>query len=423
LVGLLTLAVVLWILAPWVVPIIVPGFPPSTTELTIHLTRIMLLSPILLALGAVVSAILHTEGRFAAAAIAPVVYNVAIIAAALLLAPRMGIDGLAIGVVLGSLSHVLVQLPSLRGWFRYSPSVNLRDAATRQSLALMVPRAIGLGAAQITFVVNVALATLVGVGAVTAYTYAFTTLQIPLGVVGFPLGVVLLPSMSRALAMDDLGEFGRLLVGALRLLLWITIFVALVGMVLRVPTVELLYGGGFGPTAIQLTADTLLVFLIGLPAHSLNVILARGFYSAKDTLTPVLIALLSVVVNVVVSLLTVNRFGLSGLALGIALGGWTETVVLTAILWRRTRAFDVRPIVEAGLAYLAGAAVAALLAAGMLAVTNGIWSTGTPRLAALFQLVLASAVAGAGYLLYSRLVRLPELPRAIGLFRSALHRG
>jgi putative peptidoglycan lipid II flippase len=423
LVALLVASIAFAVLAPWIVPLMVPRFTPENIELTIHLTRIMLLSPILLGLGAVVSAVLNTQGRFAAAALAPVSYNLCIIAAAVLLAPSMGIDALAIGVVVGALAHVLVQVPALRGWFRYLPGVDLRDPAARQSMVLMLPRAIGLGASQITFVVNVALATFVGVGAVTAYTYAFTTLQIPLGVVGFPLGIVLLPPMSRALATGDAADFGRMVTAALRLVLWTTIFFALVGIVVRNQTVETLYGGGFSPAAITLTADTLLVFLIGLPAHTLNVILARGFYSAKDTSTPVLVALLSVAVNVTVSILAIGPLGVPGLALGIALGGWVEAAILTAILWRRTHAFAVRLIGEAAALSLGGGLIAAGLAFVTLVAVEPVRLADTPRISALAELVLASLTAGAGYLLYSRLVRLPELPRALGLLRSALHRG
>jgi putative peptidoglycan lipid II flippase len=229
--------------------------------------------------------------------------------------------------------------------------------------------------------------------------------------------------MSRALASGDTAEFGRMVSASLRLVLWTTIFFALVGIVVRTETVEALYGGGFSPAAIAETAGTLLVFLIGLPAHALNVILARGFYSAKDTRTPVLVALLSVVASVVVSLLAYGPLGIPGLALGIALGGWIEAAILTTILWRRTHAFEIRPVLEAAAWSLGGGVIAAALAFATLTAVDPLRLADTPRIAALFELVLATVAAGAGYLLYSRLVRLPELPRALGLLRSALHRG
>ncbi len=119
----------------------------------------MLLGPIFLALGSVATSLLNAQGRFAAAALAPIVYNLAIIGAAVLLAPSMGVTGLAIGVVAGSIGHLLVQLPAvLRLGFRYTRRIDLADPQARKALALMAPRAIGLGATQITFVVVTSIA-------------------------------------------------------------------------------------------------------------------------------------------------------------------------------------------------------------------------------------------------------------------------
>ena len=127
LIALLVGSLLMAIFAPVIIPIITPGFDDVNTELTIQLTRIMLLSPVLLALGSVASSILNTEGRFAAAAFAPMFYNGLIIICALALAPFMGIDALAVGVVVGSFAHLMVQLPSLRRRFHYDLSLDLRD--------------------------------------------------------------------------------------------------------------------------------------------------------------------------------------------------------------------------------------------------------------------------------------------------------
>ena len=112
---LLVLAVLLAVFAPAVVPLLVPGFDAATTELTVELTRLMLLSPIFLAAGAIASAILNTEDRFGAAALAPVAYNLGIIAVRVLLAPGWASTRAAVGVVVGSVAHLLVQVPALRG--------------------------------------------------------------------------------------------------------------------------------------------------------------------------------------------------------------------------------------------------------------------------------------------------------------------
>ena len=417
--ALLVIALLLAIFAPVIVPLLVPGFDEATTELTIELTRIMMLSPIFLAAGAIVTAVLNTDGRFGAAALAPVMYNVAIIGGAVLLAPALGVVAAAVGVVVGSILHLLVQLPALRGRFTYSFRVEIGDEAARQSFFLMLPRAIGLGANQITFLVNTMLASTVAVGAVVTYNVAFNVLQIPLGIVGLPLGIVLLPMMSRALATGRETEFGAVVTSALRLLLWATMFVAAVGIVVRDETIELLFGSGFDEAALAASAATLGVFLLGLPAHALNVILARAFYSGRDTITPVTVAIISVGINVVISLATIERLGLQGLALGIAVGAWFEAVTLTLLLHRRSAAVAIRPVLTGGAISLLGAILAALSAGIVLAVVVEP-EAGTGILTLVWQLSVASAVAAAVYVLYSRLARLPELPRTIGLIRSAV---
>lgn len=419
---MLILALLLAIFAPAIVPLLVPGFDEASTAMTIELTRLMLIAPVFLAAGAIASAILNSEDRFGAAALAPVSYNACIIAGALLLAPWLGVYGAAIGVVVGSVAHLLVQLPALRGRFQYTLRTDISDEAARQSFWLMLPRAIGMGANQITFLVNTALATTVAVGAVVSYNVAFNVLQIPLGVIGLPLGIVLLPALSRAVARGQETEFGRTVVISLRLLLWAMLLVAAVGIVTRDEVVELLFGWGFDAAALAATAAALGVFLLGLPAHALNIILARAFYSGKDTITPVTVAIISVAVNVVVSLATVERLGLQGLALGIATGAWFEAITLTVLLQRRHRTIEARPVVSGGALSLLGAIVSGLVAALVLALAPE--PSGASRLIGLaLELVLASTAAVAVYVAYSRLLRLPELPRTIGLLRAALRPG
>ena len=139
-------------------------------------------------MGAVATSVLNAGGRFAASAVAPIVYNLAIIGGALILGPSLGVEGLAISVVLGSLGHLLVQLrPMARLGFRYTPRIDAGDPQARKALILMAPRAIGLGVTQITFIVVTALASQLGEGAVTDFNLAFALLQIPLGIIGVPL--------------------------------------------------------------------------------------------------------------------------------------------------------------------------------------------------------------------------------------------
>ncbi|HEV8516053.1 MAG TPA: murein biosynthesis integral membrane protein MurJ [Candidatus Limnocylindrales bacterium] len=423
---LLALAVVVAIAAPVIMLAITPGFDVVQMELTVRLTRVMLLSPILLALGAVASSVLNAAGRFGAAAVAPLLYNVAILLAAVFLSPIMGVESLAVGVVIGSLLHVAVQLPVLLGktGFSYDFRLDLDDPVARQTALLMAPRALGLAASQITFIVNTSLASGLQTGSIVAYNIAFTILQIPLGVIGVPLGIVLLPAMSRAVATGAVREFGSLVVRSLRLLLYVMLFLTALMIVLRRQIATLLFDyGRIGPEAIDATANTLLFFLFGLAAHAMIVVLARAFYAGKDTRTPVLAALLSVAVNVVVSVLTVGSLGLSGLALGIAAGAWVEAALLTTLLWQRTKAIRIDVLGRAASEFALGAALAGLAALVVIRLTDGLVGTEPGKIALALQSGLAASVGGSLYLAYGWFLRIPELRTLLELTRSTLRGG
>ena len=415
--ALVVLAAVVAIFASWIVPAITPGFDAPTTALAVELTQIMLLSPILLGLGAVATSILNAGDRFAAAAVAPVVYNLAIIGAALLLAPSMGVHSLAVGVVAGSVLHIAIQVPALRAiGYRYAPSVELGDPATREALLLMVPRAIGLGVSQITLLVSTALASGLATGAVTAFNVAFTLLQIPIGVIGVPLAMVILPSMSRELVRGGVEEYLRLVTRAVRLLLFVMLPVTAIGIVVRLPAVAVLFDyGRFGDSAVALTADALLFFLLGLAAHALIAVLARAFYAGKDTVTPVIAAVIAVTINVGMGLALVGQMGLGALSLAIAVGAWAECVFLLVVLRRRYPALDLaaigRAFVEAAVAAAAGGAAALATYLVLEGATAGL----PEKVEQAALLLIPSAVGLGAFLLVSVALRIPELPTIVGV--------
>src|SRR5262249_31945745 len=218
------------------------------------------------ALGALATAVLNARGRFAASVIAPIVYNLGVILAALFLVPIWGVTGLAVGVVGASLCHLLVPLPPLRTLgFTYDRHIALQGPGARQSRKLLAPRALGLGVTQIAFIVMTGLASTLGNGALTAFTVAFALLQIPIGIIGVPLGVVVLPSLSHEAAMGRHDVFAGLVSRAIRLVVFVMIPITGISIVLRHDIVQLLFGyGKYGPAALDLTAATLAPFLLGL---------------------------------------------------------------------------------------------------------------------------------------------------------------
>jgi putative peptidoglycan lipid II flippase len=424
LVALAVLSVIAFLAAPVLVRYLAPGFDAAGMALTVDLTRIMLVAPALLALGAVATAALNAEGRFIAGAIAPIVYNVMIILGALILGPRIGVTGLAIGVVVGAAGLLLVQVPSvLELGFRPLVRIDLEDRAARRVLALLGPRALGLGATQFTFIVMTALASSLGEGAVSTFSIAFALLQIPIGIIGVPLGIVIFPSISREHATGETASYVSLVTRAVRLLVFVMVPIAALGMALRVPMVELLFGyGKFDLDAIGGTAATLAAFLFGLPAHAAIAVLARAFYARQDTRTPVLAAIAAVAVNCALGVVLVGPFGLPGLAAAIAIAAWIEAAALLVALGRDVPTFERSAIVRVLAESVAGGVAAGLVAALAASALGGLLAPGSQKVAILAGASIATLVGAAIYVLVGVALRIPELPSIVGLVTDQVRR-
>ncbi len=422
--ALIPLAIVLFLTTPALITIF--ANKAGSVDLEVGMTRVMLLSPILLALGAVLSAGLNASGVFGPPALAPNVYNIAILIAAVVLTPFFGIYALAIGVVLGAAGLVITQLGAVREAGLWSPAMDWRDPAVAETLKLMAPRALGLGVTQLVFFVNTFFCQSLpgdsGTGALTEYTFAFTALQIPVGLVGVPLGIVLLPPLSQAIAKGDTARFRTLVDQSLRMLLFVVVPMTGVMFALATPIMSVLYQHGKVTSAvIAHTTPVFLIFLVGLVAHVLIALLAPIFYSSKDTKTPVLAALLAVVVDVGAAALLFPPFELGGLALAISLGAWAEVGMLAYFMERRV-GFDLKPLAIHSAAFVAGGVVAsaACLLAFQTADRFSGWSEAfLPRL---IQLGLGSLVGVVAYVAWAWVFRLPELRDSVQLARTLLRR-
>jgi putative peptidoglycan lipid II flippase len=421
--ALIPLAVVVWIAAPAIVPVIAKPKDPAQLDLVIGMTRVMLLSPMLLAVGAVMTAGLNSLGIFGAPAMAPNVYNIGIIVCAVVLTPFLGIYALAIGVVVGAIGLVLTQATAVRRAQLYKPELHVHDPAVLETLKLMAPRALGLGVTQLVFLVNTYFAQSLGQdGGLTAYTAAFTTLQIPIGLIGVPLGIILLPPLSRAVAQGDDERFRRLVDQSLRLLLFAVVPLMGFMLVLASPTIAFLYQhGSFTAQGTATYTPIYEVFLLGLVAHVLIALMAPIFYAGKDTRTPVTAALLAVAVDVGAAVVLFPFFHLAGLALAIGLGAWAEVILLVAFMERRI-GFDLRPMARHAISFAAGACVAS--AAAYLAARYAEGASGGPSsfLAQFLELAIGGVVGMAVYVAWAGVFRLPELGASVSLAKMLVGR-
>ncbi len=412
LIALAALSLLMAIFAPLLVPIVAPGFDAPTTELTVRMTRVMLLSPVFIGMGAVVSGILNSYQRFAVPAIAPLVYNLAIIAAAIFLAPVMGVEGLAVGVAVGSLLHLVIQLPNLGGvGQRYDLSIGLRHPGVRKVAWLMGPRMLGLAAGQINFIVSISLASGLPEGSITAYNYAFQLSQIPVGVLGVSVAVALFPTLSRDAALGRIGEIRRQVAGSLRILVFLGAPLTAIMIVLAKPLAAVFFQYGlFSASSAERTAGALAFFSIGLVGHIVVHVLTRAFYAMQDTRTPVAWAVIAVAINVPLMIWLVGPMGVQGLALALSISAVLEVIGLLWALRRRIESIEEAAVlrsvarsgiaaIAAGLLMLGGVTLAEQWVAGLLA--NGVGR--------LLVLVALSAAGVAIYLLVAGALRSAEL--------------
>jgi len=329
------------LLSPWIVWAFAPGFSadPDKFALTVLLTRIVFPYIFLVSLVALAMGILNSLGKFAGPALSPVMLNLGMIAAVLFLARFFDppILALAVGVLIGGLLQVLLQVPYLaRQPGLIGLSFNFRHPAIKRIALLMAPAAVGAAVYQFTVFINTILASFLPEGSVSYLYYADRVVQFPLGVFAVALATAVLPAMSRRAADRDLAGLADTLSFSLRLVFFITI-PAVVGMILLAePIIQLLFQRGrFDPIATRATAQALVAYAVGLWALSAVQIVVRAFYSLQDTRTPVKIAVVSLLGNVVFALLLMNPFKHVGLALASSAGSMLNLVLLVAALRRR----------------------------------------------------------------------------------------
>ncbi|PKN78268.1 MAG: murein biosynthesis integral membrane protein MurJ, partial [Chloroflexi bacterium HGW-Chloroflexi-9] len=329
-----------WLLAPVIVPWLAPGLGDATGRqeelqaLAVSLTRLMLISPLFFGISGMLTGILNARQHFIAPALAPVIYNLGIIFGALVLAEPLGVDGLAWGVVIGAAGHLLVQAPALRGvGMRWSPSLGLGSRAVLDVLRLMGPRVVGLAASQVNFLVIVFFASFVSDQAISAMNYAFLMMMLPVGVIGMAISTAVFPTMAQQAAASELVLLRASLSRALRIILFLSVPASAGLIVLSAPAVRvLLERGAFDADSTALVVGALVVYGLGIFAHSGVEILSRGFYALSDTRTPVAVAVVAMAMNVAFAALLLSPFGVRGLAGAASLSATLEFLLLLRLL-------------------------------------------------------------------------------------------
>lgn len=294
---MITVSFVLWIGMPTLSRFIAPGFSDDDLATLILLSRLMLLSPLLLGLSNIVGSVTQVHKRFFLYALAPVLYNVGIIIGILFLYPFFGTSGLAMGVVIGAIAHVLIQLPALSAQHIH---LSWRFPSGRSwekiwsIVSVSIPRTITLAAHQLALAGLFALASFLGAGAIAIFNLAWNLQSVPLSLFGVSYSVAAFPTLSRLAAKGDRDNFILYIRNTTRHLIFWSLPTAALIIVLRAHLVRVIYGAGeFDWVATRLTAAALALFVISLVAQNLVLLFVRGYYAVGKTRTPLIVNSLS----------------------------------------------------------------------------------------------------------------------------------
>lgn len=402
--------------------VLAPGFTPEQQALTATLMRGMLLGTVVFGASGLVMGALNATQHFVAPAAAPVLYNLAIILAAWFLAPVWGIYGLVVGVVGGSLAHLLVQLPVLwRKGAVYHWSISLRDASVRTVLKLMGPRVLGLFFVQLHFLVNTILASGLAAGSLSALNYAFLLMLLPQGIIAQAIATAAFPTFSAQYAAGQPDLLRRTVSQTLRTVFFLSIPAAAMLFMLDTATIDVLFEHGeFTARSTALVEFALQFYLLGLVAHSALEIIVRAFYAVQNTLTPVAVGVAAMLANIGLSLLLVRPLSFGGLALANSTATTLEMFVLLWLLHRRLGGIHGRSLLWT--------ALRSILAAALMAAVLRLWVQWSPLLlpgAAADDWLTALGGIALGFAVYaaaSFLLRSEELALVLDMVRRRVRR-
>lgn len=402
--------ILLMVGAPQVIAVLTPGYSSELQAQASRIAHILLVLPLLFTLGVLSTSVLQSFKNFLLPSFAPPLYNLGIIAGAVLLGQFWGIHGLALGATAGATAFLLIHVPGLlRQGIRYYPVLDLRHPGVREVGRLMLPRTLGLAVYQINFVIILFLASSTP-ERVPALNYAWQLTMLPLGIFAMAISTAVFPTLAEQSALHQTEDLKRTVSGALRLILFLTLPASVGLVILQVPIIRLLFeSGAFTPESTAATAFALQFYAVGLVGLAGVEILTRCFYALHDTRTPVAVAVLAMLLHLGLSLALIRTpLAYGGLALSMSLSSLFEAGVLMMLAQRRLGGLAGRLIASS---FLRGALASAVMAGAVLAAMIPLrpYLDGPTTPEQLIGVLGAIAVGGATYVLAAMLLRSPEM--------------
>ncbi len=418
----LSLSIIVIVFAYPLSRLIASGFSGDQILLMSLITRIMVSAQIFFLLSSFLTGILQTYQRFLIPALAPVVYNLGIILGIQLLAPRWGIFGPAIGVVIGSALHFLIQLPLVLSLgFRYSFSFSFRLLGVRKILRLMPPRTLALGLSEIEATLSLFLASSLPTGSLSLFYLGQRLTQFFSRIFGVTIGQACLPVLSKEASKHRLDRFRKTLLGSLLQALYLAFPAASIFLILRVPIVRLAYGSKDFPWQATIATGRIVACFAPLVIFNvINDILIRGFHALQDTKTPLLASFISLISVLAAALFAIFKLGLGihGLAVAITLAGLIRALVLAVLLIKKAEIRDLATDFFSPILKMFFSSIVLVLTSWILLRTLDRYVFDTTRIAGLIGLAGISFVVGVFvYFVFTLALSLKEAQVILKLMR------
>jgi putative peptidoglycan lipid II flippase len=404
------------IFAPLLVQLITPGFSAEAKEATANLTRIMFLSPLFLGISGVLGGILQSFRRFFIYSLAPIFYNLGIIAGAWWFSNWWGLSGLAWGVVLGAFFHMLIQIPAVYVLgYRHKLKINFRDAATLRIGRLMIPRTLSLAITQIDLLVTTVIASSLVSGSLTIFNLANNLQSFPIGIFGVSFAIAAFPTLAQY--AFDKEKLEASFSSTLRQIFFFVIPATVFLITLRAQIIRVVLGSGaFNWQDTILTMNTLAFFSISLFAQASIPLLVRVFYARHDSKTPFYLGIFTVVTDIILCLLLSKKMGVTGLALAYSISNILNFLLLWTWLHIKVGNLGINKIVVSAIKFsLASIGAGIMIQLTKIVVLPFIDMT---KFSGVFMQLVTASVAGAlVYLLLCYLLGSEELTTFLNSLR------
>jgi putative peptidoglycan lipid II flippase len=410
------------LVAPTVMHLFAPGFEGELYDLTVALSRLLFPILLLLGLSGLVVGILNSYERFAVFALAPLAWNVVIIAVLVGLAPAFPeedqIYAYAIGVLAGTVVQLAILCWDLRNTpFKLTLELDWRSPRVRRVLLLMLPVTISLGLINVNLVINSLVGTLVSEQAPAAIDKAFRIYMLPQGMFSVALTTVIFPTLSRFAARQAFGDLRSTMANGMRQIVLLLLPATAAILVLAEPMVQLIYQRGeFDASQTDLVAEALFWFAFSLPFNGVFLLLTRTFFSLQRPWVPTAIAALNLVITAGAAFALYEPFGVGGIVAATAIATAASVAAQGAVLRRMLGGLETPRLISSTVRV-------AIASAALAAVAYGIWRglddvLGDALVGQIVSVGAALLVSGVVYLGALRVLRVPELDQILSLWRD-----